>query len=267
MSNDRASQTLWQQLGSSLPLFAAAMLIASVAYDYSFLLALGLTLDDVPSTLNEHVRSAVAWAPKVAIAFLLYAVVELALRRAEGGRTEAELIATSPSPKFTRTFRRSGDLAVWGGAVLAALFGPFVSTDSGWVFFSFMVLWGSVTFSILSHPRMAESFNSFPKRLLLVSPVFISIVCMQGHGAGAALKRAPDPTWEVSVKSPEDTRPHQVLGLRRFATFAIAVTSEHRIWVIPNEFILSTRTLKPLDINTLNACRWWQVMCPNTTKK
>lgn len=267
MSNDRELSSVWASLVGSLPLFAAALLVASVAYDYAFLLALGLTLDELPSSLSEHVRSAVVWAPKVSIAFILYAVVELALRRVEGGRTEEELVASSPTPRFTRTFRRSGDAAVWIGAAIAAVLGPFFSTDSGWVFFSFMVLWGSLTFSVLGHPRMSARFDSLPKRLLLVAPVLISIVCMQGHAAGASLKKAAEPSWEAMVKLGDETKAHPLLGIRRFTTFAVAVTADRRVWLLPNEAILSVRAMKAQDIATLNACRWWQVLCAPPVKK
>ena len=146
MSNNRETPFMWATLAGSLPLFAAGLPVVSVAYDYAFFLALGLTLDELPSSLSEHVRSAVIWAPNVSVAFILYAVVELALQRVEGGRTEEELVASSPTPRFTRMFRRSGDAVVWIGAVIAAVLGPFYSTDSGWVFFSFTVLWGKPYF-------------------------------------------------------------------------------------------------------------------------
>jgi hypothetical protein len=267
MSNGRELPSVWTSLVGSLPLFAVALLVASVAYDYAFLMALGLTLDELPSSLSEHVRSAVIWAPKVSIALILCAVVELALRRIEGGRTEEELIASSPEPRFTRTFRRSGDAAVWIGSAIAAVLGPFFSTDSGWVFLSFMVLWGSLTFSVLGHPRMSAKFDSVPKRLLLVAPVLISIVCMQGHAAGASLQKAAEPSWEAMVKLGDETTVHPLLGIRRFTTFAVAVKADRRVWLLPNEAILSVRSMKAQDISTLNACRWWQVLCATAVKK
>lgn len=267
MSNDRELPFVWTSLVGLLPLFAAILLVASVAYDYAYLLALGLTLDEIPSSLSEHVRSAVVWAPKVSIAFILYVVVELALRRVEGDRTEEELIASSPTPRFTRAFRRSGDAAIWIGSAIAAVLGPFFSTDSGWVFFSFMVFWGSLTFSVLGHSRMSTKFDSLPKRLLLVAPILICIVCMQGHAAGASLKKAETPSWEAMIKLGDETKAHSLLGIRRFTTFAITVTADRRVWLLPNEAILSVRAMKVQDISTLNACRWWQVLCSPQVKK
>jgi hypothetical protein len=267
MQSDHSIPPSLQAITGVLPVLAAALLVASVAYDYAFLLALGVTLDEIPSSLGEHVRSAVVWAPIVSVAFILYAVVELSLRRIEGGRTEDELVARSPTPKFTRAFRRSGDAALWVGAVSAAAVGPFLSTDNGWMFFSFTVLWGSLTLSVLAHPRLKANFNSVPKRLLLITPVLLSFVCMQGHSAGASLKRSTVPAWDAVVKVGDQTNTHQLFGIRRFTTFAVAVTKERQVWLLPNDAILSLKAIRPLDISTLNACRWWQVLCSPEPKR
>jgi hypothetical protein len=266
-TTEHSVEKIWHALGNLLPLLGATMLIASVAYDFSFLYALGLSLDDIPSTLSEHVRSALGWAPKIAIAFALYAIVELYLRRAEGGLTEVEIIEASPMPRFTKVFRRSGDRALWIGAILAALIGPFLSTDGGWVFLTFMVLWGTIAVSVLAHPRLSANFGTMRKRLLLISPVLLSMVCIQGSGAGNSLKNALSPRWEISLKDGDTKSTLQLLGMRRFSTFAIGVTAERRILIIPNEAILSTSTMQPLDVKTLNACRWLNVACPTPSHK
>lgn len=267
MSTDSEPPSVWHSFASLLPLFAALMLVASVAYDFSFLLALGLSLDEVPSGIAEHVRSALAWAPKVAISLALYAVVELFLRRTEGGLSEQEIIARSPKPEFTRKFRRSGGVVMWLGAIGTALLGPFFSTDRGWMFFSFLVLWGTLAFTVLNHPRMSAQFPSMPHRLLLVSPIFLSMVCNYGHNAGAALKTAKMPAWELTLKHAEGSTMQKMLGIRRFASFSVAVDTERRVLVVPNESILSARALNALDVSTLNICRWLELLCPAPPKE
>lgn len=243
------------------------MLIVSVAYDFSFLLALGLSLDDVPSGIAEHVRSALAWAPKVAISLILYEAVELFLRRTEGGLSEQEIVASSPKPEFTRKFRRSGDVTMLLGAIIMALLGPFFSTDSGWMFFSFLVLWGTLVFAVLNHPRLSTQFPSMLHRLLLVSPILLSMVCIHGHSAGAALKTAKTPTWELILKQTDGPTIQKVLGLRRFESFAVVVDKDRHVVIIPNDSIVSARTLNALDVSTLNICRWIELLCPQQPKK
>lgn len=243
------------------------MLIVSVAYDFSFLLALGLSLDDLPSGITEHIRSALAWAPKVAISLILYAAVELFLRRTEGGLSEQEIIASSSKPKLTRKLRRSGDVVMLLCAIIMAFLGPLFSTDRGWMFFSFLVVWGALVFAVLNHPKLSVQFPSMLHRLLLVSPILLSMVCIHGHSAGVALKTAKKPTWELILKQTDGSTIQMVLGLRRFESFSVVVDNDRHVVIIPNDSIVSARALNALDVSTLNICRWVGLLCPQQPKK
>jgi len=50
----------FDEVGKLLGLVSAALLALSVAYDYFFLLALGLSFNSVPTTISDHVRSAIS---------------------------------------------------------------------------------------------------------------------------------------------------------------------------------------------------------------
>ena len=58
-----------ESLGKFASLITAVLLVLSTAYDFSFLYALGLSFEELPSTLADHVRSVIVWAPRA----LLYA--------------------------------------------------------------------------------------------------------------------------------------------------------------------------------------------------
>ncbi len=265
-SESPKSPSTLERAAHALPSLAAALLVVSVAYDYSFLWALGLSFDDIPSSLAEHVRSAIVWAPKLVIAALLYAAVEMFLKRVEGGLSEEELIARSPTPRFTRALRRSGDLAMAVAAALVATIGPLLSSDSQWVFLSFLVTWGFLTLSVVQHPRLRLLFPTSPARFLLIAPIVLSMVGLYGYQAGARLMTPASPIWELTIRQADSTRILKLRGMRRFSSFAIAVDEERKVSVIPHESILVARTLQASEHGVLNACRWLGLMCSSPPK-
>lgn len=244
-----------------LPLFAALTLVASVAHDFGFLLALGLGFDDVPSTLSEHVRSALAWAPKTLILMTLTTGFALFMKRVEGGLSDEELIATSPTPRFTRFFRRSGDVAVVLVALASAVIRPLTDTDDGWVFWTFLVVWAALVLWVLRHPRLGKAIDSPGKLAVLVLPIILSVVASLGYSAGAKLKRPMAPEWEMTILQDGREEQHEALGIRRFSTFSIVVTADRHVLILPQEVIRSVRRVLPLDIETTNACRWFGRLC------
>lgn len=88
-----------------LALGATTSLLASLVYDWGFFSALNLSFLEVPSSLSDHVRSALLWFPKVFVSLGAIFVFEMLTRRIERGMSEDELIKSSPDPQWTRKFR------------------------------------------------------------------------------------------------------------------------------------------------------------------
>ena len=84
----------------------SALLVLSVVYDFTYLSALNLSFSQIPTTISDHVRSALLWAPLLFLGLFSYFFFEMVLKRAEKGMSEEEIINTSPNPKFTRIFSR-----------------------------------------------------------------------------------------------------------------------------------------------------------------
>lgn len=61
--------SIWSTFGQLITPFAALSFLLSVDYDWGYLGALGLSFADVPTTISDHVRSALVWAPWVLTSF------------------------------------------------------------------------------------------------------------------------------------------------------------------------------------------------------
>lgn len=252
---------LAEQMGKAVAVIASLLLVVSVFFDYSFLLAVGLSFDEIPSSLSEHVRSAILWAPKLLLTAFGFFVYELFLRRVEGGKSEEELIANSPTPRFTRAFRKSGDLVVPVVGTLAALVGPFLSNDLQWAYLLFVLLWGFLALSVVYHPRLGASLSGLRARLFVILPILLSMVGLHGYQSGTRMLTTATPKWEMVLRVGSTTTKQTLLGIRRFGGFAIVVDQSKLVSVIPNDTIASVKNLASPAQSELNACRWFGVLC------
>lgn len=252
---------LAEQAGKAIAVVASLLIVVSIFFDYSFLLAIGLTFDEIPSSLAEHVRSAILWTPKLLLTALSFFMYELFLRRIEGGKSEAEIIASSPTPRFTRAFRKSGDLIVPIVGILIALIAPFISNDLQWVYLLFPLIWGFLALSIVHHPRLGTSFAGLHARLFIMLPILLSMVGLNGYQSGTRMLSSGTPKWEVILRNESTIVTQNLLGIRRFGSFAITVDQSKLVSVVPNDAIVSVKNLVSPVQNELNACRWLGLLC------
>jgi len=252
---------LTEQVGKAVAVIASLLLVISVFFDYSFLLAIGLSFDEIPSSLSEHVRSAILWAPKLLLTALAFFMYELFLRRVEGGKSEEELIASSPTPRFTRAFRKSGDLVIPVVGTLVALVGPFLSSDLQWAYVLFVLLWGFLALSVINHARLGTSLSGLRARLFVIVPILLSLVGLHGYQSGAGMLATATPKWEMVLRDGSTTTKQSLLGIRRFGSFAIIVDQSKLVSVVPNDAIVSVKNLASPVQSELNACRWFGVLC------
>lgn len=117
-----------ESFSALIAVLSAAILIFSVTYDFGFLLWFGVSLAEAPTTLSDHIRSSLVWAPTILITVFGVVALELFNRRIEKGMTEEELINSSPTPKFTAWFRGSPKYPLYAFAVFLPL-APFVGVE------------------------------------------------------------------------------------------------------------------------------------------
>jgi hypothetical protein len=250
--------------GRALTLAAALLLVLSTAYDYSYLLALGLSFGDVPTSLADHVRSALVWAPKAAVYVLVIAVYEMSMSRLERGQTEDELILQSQYPRFTRWFRRSPQYLF--GILVTIIVVPetLYTTSSRGLYLVALVAWGTLSLWVVNHERFRPRFNETNRRLFVIVPIVGIWVGFLGYGHGRSVLEAKSPAWTVSLKTDGALRDQPLLGLRRFSTSAVLVTADRKVIVVPGDSIVSASlTRSPIE-SPHQLCAWFEVDCKST---
>ena len=202
-------------LSKVVGLVTGITLIGSVVYDWAYFYALELSFSDIPTTIADHMRSALNWIPNAVFVVGIIICIELFLTRFEQGMTEEQLISTSSHPKFTAWFRKSPAIPIIIMAVLIPvlyiLFGHSFSSGLG---FSSIILWFLFSSWVNSHPRIMEK-RSMELRFAIkwLPPVLIWIASM-GYTAGSVswypdvnpirftvyLKNASDPVQLRAVR-------------------------------------------------------------------
>ncbi|WP_162600930.1 hypothetical protein [Paraburkholderia sp. C35] len=95
--------SLLDLLGKLAALASSGIVIASLSYDWGFFHAINLSFSDLPTSVTDHIRSALDWAPQLTGAAAVYLVLDLLTRRIEGGRTEGR----KPKLLHLRRIRRN----------------------------------------------------------------------------------------------------------------------------------------------------------------
>lgn len=250
-----------ERVGKLLGIAAGGLLIFSTAYDFSFLYALGLSFEDVPTTLADHVRSAIVWSPRVAIYVMAFAMYEMFMRKMENGLSEEELIQRSSNPKFTRAFRRSPQVLFAILAILVIVSYTLFTASSYGVFLASICVWGVLSVEIVRHPRMGVNFSTTGGRLFVVVPIVVIWVGSMGYVRGEGILTSTSPQWTVELKVEQGIEKRQLLGLRRFSTSAIIVATDRRVTVLPSDSIVSAEVIRATDADLSRMCRWFGLLC------
>jgi hypothetical protein len=181
------SQSVLEKFPTFISLLSVSVLVLSIVYDFGFLITLGTSFSEVPTTIADHLRSSLTWVPAVIIMFFGAYILELLNSRIEQGKTEEELIQESPTPKFTAWFRDSPKYPIIGFSLFVPV-SVFFELDlplQAWLF-SILIIWFLLHSFFFHHPRI---YNQTTKEVYLITrwlpAIFWFVAC---SGAIAANK-------------------------------------------------------------------------------
>lgn len=216
----------------AIALAGTGCLVLSVIYDWGYLTALGLSFSSVPTSLSDHLRSALNWLPGALAYIAMGGIFELLTRRIEGGKTEAELVASSKRPKITRVFRIGADRAIVLLAEMAIVLWVMLGDrfrDGLWLLIP--IFWLNFSAWVIKHPGILDRTSRAILLAFAFAPAAAASVYFLGDKAGRAdLKDREAPVVIISgAKSNPDSR---LLLVRTFESIAIVRDSTGTVSVI-----------------------------------
>lgn len=185
---------LLDSLTKVIGLVAGVALTGSLVYDWGYFHAIGLSFSDIPTTISDHMRSALNWIPNAIFYSFIIVVLELFLKAVERGMTEEELIRTSSHPKFIAWFRKSPTTFIEIIAVIIfvsyILLGSSFSSGLG---LSLIIFWGMFIFWVNRHTQIFEKRSSELWFVIKWLPPVLIFIAFMGYSAGAV-------SWSPDVK-------------------------------------------------------------------
>lgn len=222
---------MFDDLTKKLPACTVLLLVGSTTYDYSYLLALDLTFADIPTSIADHVRSALVWAPGIAAVYALGFVAGLA---SPPLGDDDRIPARHPQRAVDAVF-----LSLIPLLLLIALFleWPFLLLAA-----SAIVTGAAFRFGI-GATHIDDRLGPGRAKLLLGALALLVLVALIGWSQGRLLLQWPEARVRVTLKAEQGHRVVLASGLRRFSTSAILVSPGRTVEIVPNEALLSAAHL------------------------
>ena len=254
--------SILERLGLLSGVTAALSVVVSFFYDWGFFTALGISFNDAPTTITDHIRSWLVWLPVVGIMFIVIVAKELFTRRLEHGKTEDEIIAASPDPDRTARRRNRPYKVI---AVLAPIlvvqwvllgdsfFGGFLF-GLGICWFVFVAWLFSDPVMQMRHPYWfrLSFYWLLPVAVMIFSLGFISV-----ERDGDFFPPWGSGSYTIQMERPERTKSVRVL--RSFEKWLLVREDDAIVW-LPVDDIRRMELQKPEPYRGL-MCTIWRSLC------
>ena len=237
--------TSFEALGKLLGLMTGALLVLSVGYDYGYLSSIDLTFAAVPTTITDHVRTAIVWAPAngvgMALGFLFGTIVDF-----------------RPPPAHTRAGKQIRWFFVLAYLAPLSLLLLMIST----VFQA--LLFGALTLALLGFilrgsSALIEVFGRGVAGALFMVPLLLFSTAFSGSLQGPLLFSGSD-RYSATIKVDSVMVDFKDVGVRRFGSFALLGERSRKLHIVPDSAIV--RVEKESTDSKLLRCYLWARLCP-----
>lgn len=244
-------------LGSLAASASGFSLVISVLYDFCYLHAMGLSLAEVPTTIADHVRSAIIWAPYL-VAMAGGGVIYTFFALWSG------VSSTPPatSSRMNRLLHGANRFQFHYVPPVLFILSAFIAGTT----FSFVAVW-AIAMWVIGGPMLLKAVDRVRKLSFAVwfscyaLPTIAAVICLLGHIRGTEMRDGRAEAWLVEVKDGDATKTIPTKGLRRFGESVVFVESDRRIRVLPASEVVSATTANIPPLAKRAVCAFLDVYC------
>lgn len=234
-----------ETLGKLLGLMTGALLVLSVGYDYGYLSSIGLTFAAVPTTITDHVRTAIVWAPAngvgIALGFLFGTIGDF-----------------RPPPTDTRAGRQVRWFFVLAYVVPMSLLMLMISTVFQALLFGLLAL-ALVGMILRGSSALNDMLGRGAAGALFMLPPLLFSTTFAGSLQGPLLFSGND-RFSATIKVDSSLVELNDVGVRRFGSFALFGEKNRTLHVVPESAIVRVQK-ESADQKALR-CYVWSKLCP-----
>ena len=241
---------------------AALSVVVSFIYDWGFFTALGISFEDAPTTITDHLRSWLLWLPALGVVATIAVAKELFIRRLEHGMTEDEIVEASPNPERTaRARNRPYKVIAAMGPILILLWaflgdgffeGFLVGLAISWVAF---MGWVFGHYNMWTRHPFWFRWSAFA---LLPVPIFFFYLGFVSIERGGLIPPWGSGTYTIHVEGTNKST-RSVKVLRSFEKWLLVQEADAVVW-IPVDHIRRMEVQKQEPYRGL-LCTLWRSLC------
>lgn len=210
---------------------SVTLLLASLAYDWTYLYTLNLSFNSLPTTIADHARSALIWTGPVVLAFSYALIVERM-----GNRKERKIV------NYVIHHRLLEGLALLSAVMaLTNITGKQSAVGAVVLLITFVYLRFTLPFEYIAWLKPLSK----REQLAIWSTSFLILITAFRGASDAWDDTQPRFQTPIVLKDDSGSSTHILRGFRRFTNSAIIVFSDGKVLVVPNERIVSIGATLP----------------------
>jgi len=245
------NKKIWASIAQLVTPVSALSLLVSVIYDWGYLSGIGLSFSDVPTTIADHIRTALVWAP-MTISGLLLGVVLFVL---SPGSKETE-------EKSVSAFKRYRDklvILICTSVVLAYfLWGDIVA---GPMILAVALLSSRLVAKHINHPLFAGLSIEAKVLIITIIPLVFALHFAGSSKGAEQLHRSP----ETMMRFSSSDLPEKRVSVLRYLDRGVLVASkEETVMFVRWEQIESIEQPASGRLRRNKMCRWFRIGCDLT---
>jgi hypothetical protein len=239
-------------------LLSVFALILSIIYDWGYFYAIGISFAEIPTSISDHIRSALLWLPNTILAIFLVLTFEYINQRVERGLTEEEIVNSSKNPEKLKKFRN-------GPALLFRIFAPAAivgfllmgDTYSSILPLALIITWTMLCEWLTNSPLIKLRRSEASILLFKVLPMVFFYVFFMGYNSSTSLAKTQKANFLIQTLSEKE--PVKVSPLRYFDRGVLVLKTEiNSIYLIPWSQITSIQAQEPYHQYTGVLGQWFK---------
>jgi len=262
MEEPVASRHTLEVAGNIIGLAATACLFLSVLYDWGFFYALDISFRQAPTTITDHVRSAIVWLPETFVITVLFVTFSPWPAFQLPHRVQVPTEGKNVEPG---TYQLSSSIRVSAVAAII-LFCIWILLGDNWpggFAISFIAFWGYLFLRATKHFAMRDRVSRRLLRVILWFPIVCIYVFASGYIDARVAARTKEPIARIYMKQTPSAKPLEVKILRQFEKVIIATDKSGDVLLLRSDEVYRIDNLAHIQTYRGLMCIYFGRMCPN----
>jgi len=242
-------------LGGIIATATALILCGSVAFDWAYFWAVGIKFEESPTVIADHARTGLVFLPPIVIGLFMALMLEMFIRRLEGGMTEEEIVSSAKNPERTARSRDRPYKFIYWTAITGVLMWALFGISDG-LLLAF-VLWLPFISWVFSHPRLGSAVSQGAFWAICFIPAIFILILTSGYVAGRSDNSTQSATHGIHLVGISlSSDPVEVQLMRTFGQWNLIRDQDGNIAWLAREDVRRIDLLQEEDTPFLGLLCW-----------